>query len=58
MKIKIAYVVRYKEAGKYCTTEHIELTERDLFNCIKEFYPPSRDDLYIDDDFDIEGFIL
>ena len=55
MTIKVAYTIRYKRTDKYCSTEQVELTKYDLLEIIKRDYPPSRNDLYIEDDIDIEG---
>lgn len=58
MKIKVAYTLRWKIKDRYCSTEHIDITEDDLFDYIKMFHPPSTDDLYIDNEIDIEGIFL
>ncbi len=58
MIIKVAYVLRYKKDDKYCSTEHIEITEDDLFEYIKEFRKPSTDGLYIENKIEIEGLTI
>ncbi len=56
MKIKLNYILRHKGCNRYCSTEHIEITEQDLLEYVKVFRKPSDDDLYIEDGIEIEGF--
>ena len=56
MKIKVEYDIRWKNDNRWCTREHIEITEDDLLEYVKQFRPPSTDDLYIDDEIEITGF--
>ena len=58
MKIKVNYILRYKDGDKYCSTEHIDITEDDLLEYIKVFRKPSTDELYIEDGIEIEGLII
>ena len=58
MKIKVNYILRYKDGDKYCSTEHIEITEDDLLEYVKEFRKPSTDELYIKNDIEIEGITI
>ncbi len=58
MTIKVAYTIRYKNSNRYCSCEHVEITEDDLLEYIKLAHPPSRDDLYIENEIDIEGIFI
>ena len=55
LKIKVAIVVRQNPNNRYITTEHREINEDDLLRYIKACEPLSQDDLYYEDELEIEG---